>query len=201
MYTFLFLFVTTLSFGQSLNYLDGGVEDIISKKLEAKSIKYKELYFKGNNSYYIDNKFKIILSNTFSAIELNRKGKKILFSQMTKDKKNIFLNLDNVFCLNYNKEIYYILEFTTLNQGVSNNTFNLIVTKDKILFKQWNSSGDGISNAFGVLNHKLFLLNQIRDSINYYELRNERMIYKSNFSTKIKIDSLWQVYVPVNYKF
>ncbi|OXG08921.1 hypothetical protein, partial [Flavobacterium araucananum] len=97
----------------------------------------------------------------------------------------------------------YVIEFKTLNQGVGANTYNVIFSKNRkrILFKQWNSSGNGISNAFGLSNNNLFVLNQIRDSINYYEFRNEKIKYKPNYSSMIKIDSLGQLCVRQGYKF
>ncbi|WDF57658.1 hypothetical protein PQ462_13115 [Flavobacterium sp. KACC 22758] len=129
--------------------------------------------------------------------------KKIYFLKLQKRKKNISLNLEDVFCLKFNKDSFYIFEFKTFNQGVNSNTYNIIYSnrKEKILFKKWNSSGNGISNAFGVRKSNLFLLNQIRDSINYYELRDEKIIYKANNSTNIKIDTLGKICVRQDYKF
>ncbi|WP_165569395.1 hypothetical protein [Flavobacterium suncheonense] len=71
----------------------------------------------------------------------------------------------------------------------------------EILFKQWNSSGRGLENAIGISNKKVFILNQLRDSINYYELNNKSLIYKPSNSVKVKIDSLGNVCVPDSYKF
>lgn len=202
MYNFLFLLVTSFCFGQSYNCL-GSVEEIISNKLNVKAIKYKQLNHNGIKSYIVENKVKISLSNISSFMELMGKNKRISFSQMTKDKKNIFLDLENVFYLKYKKEILYIFEFKTLHQGIGTNTYNVVYSESRkrILFKKWNSSGNGISNAFGVSNNNLFVLNQIRDSINYYELRNERIIYKHNYSSIIEIDSLGKICVRPGYKF
>ncbi|PWJ99909.1 hypothetical protein BC749_103290 [Flavobacterium araucananum] len=204
MYKLLLLLVTSFCFGQSFNCLGGGgVEEIISNKLELKTIKYRQRNHNGIKLYIVDNKFKIHLSNTSSFIALIGENRKMSFSQMTKDKKNIFLNLEEIFYFKYKKEILYVIEFKTLNQGVGANTYNVIFSKNRkrILFKQWNSSGNGISNAFGLSNNNLFVLNQIRDSINYYEFRNEKIKYKPNYSSMIKIDSLGQLCVRQGYKF
>lgn len=200
MYKFLFLLVSSLSFGQSIKCLDG-IEDIISNKVTVNSVKYTQLNNHGIESYIIDNKVRVYLSNTSSFIRLNKKSKKISFSQTNKNKQNIFLNLDDVFSINFNKKKIYILQFRTLHQGIGDNTFNIIASNNRILLKKWNSSGTGISNAFGIRNHNLFFLNQIRDSLNYYELNNERLILKSKYSTNIKIDSLGQVCLLKDYKF
>lgn len=143
------------------------------------------------------------MSKSNSLIELIKKNKTISFSQLTKDKENIFLDLENVFYLNYKKEILYIFEFKTLYQGIGVTTLSVVFSENskRILFEKWNSSGNGISNAFGISNNNLFVLNQIRDSINYYEFRNEKFFYKPNYSSKIKIDSLGQVCVQQDYKF
>jgi hypothetical protein len=203
MYNFLFLLVTSFCFGQSYNCLEEGIGEIISNKVELKSIKYKQLNYEREKKYIVDSKVKISLSNTSSFIELLGKKRKMSFSQMTKEDKNIFLNLENVFYLKYNKEILYIFEFKTLYQGIGSNTYNVIFSKNKgeILFKQWNSSGNGISNSFGISKNKLFVLNQIRDSISYYELKNMIITYQHNSSSLIKIDSLGKVCVQNGYKF
>lgn len=203
MYKLLFLLVSPFCFGQSYNCFEIGVEEIISNKVEVKVIKYKQQNYNGIRSFSIDNKVKISLSNKSSLFEIFGQSKKISFSQITQERKNIFLNLEDIFCLKFKKEILYIFEFKTFNQGVSSNTYNLIYSENRkrILFKQWNSSGNGISNAFGVRKSNLFLLNQIRDSINYYELRNEEVVYKEHYSSNIKIDSLGQICVKQGYKF
>lgn len=198
----LFLLVTSVCFGQSYNCFNGNLDEIISNKLELKHVKYKQQNHNRIRSYNIDNKVKISLSNQSSFLKLP-KSKKITFSQMTKEKRNISLNLEDAFYLKFKKEIFYIFEFRTFNQGIGSNTYNLIYSdsKKRILFKQWNSSGNGISNAFGVRKSNLFLLNQIRDSINYYELRNDRIIYQAENSSNIKTDSLGQICVRQDYKF
>ncbi|KQB40455.1 hypothetical protein [Flavobacterium aquidurense] len=203
MYNFLFLLVTSFCFGQSYNCLEEGIGEIISNKVELKSMKYKQLNYEREKKYIVDSKVKISLSNTSSFIELIGKKRKMSFSQMTKNGKNIFLNLEDVFYLKYKKEILYIFEFKTLYQGIGINTYNVIFSKNKgeILFKQWNSSGNGISNSFGISKNKLFVLNQIRDSINYYELKNKIIKYQHNYSSLIKIDSLGKVCVQNGYKF
>ncbi|GEM_PF-2210888 len=148
-------------------------------------------------------KLKFIYLINLHFLQLQKKVKKIYFLKLQKRKKNISLNLEDVFCLKFNKDSFYIFEFKTFNQGVNSNTYNIIYSnrKEKILFKKWNSSGNGISNAFGVRKSNLFLLNQIRDSINYYELRDEKIIYKANNSTNIKIDTLGKICVRQDYKF
>lgn len=203
MYKFLFLLVTSFCFAQSYDCLEGGIEEIISNKLELKSLKYKQLNHGREKKYIVNNKIKISLSNTSSFIELIGRKRKMSFSQMTKEGKNIFLNLEDVFYLKYKNEILYIFEFKTLHQGIGINTYNVIFSKNRgeILFKQWNSSGNGISNSFGVLNNNLFVLNQIRDSVSYYQLKNKKIIYQLNYSSIIKIDTLGQVCVNKGYKF
>lgn len=202
MYNFLFLLVTSVCFGQSYNCL-GSIEEIISNKLDVKPLKYKLLNHNGVKTYIVDHKVKISLSKSNSLIELIKKNKTISFSQLTKDKENVFLDLENIFYLKYKKEILYIFEFKTLYQGIGVTTLSVVFSENskRILFEKWNSSGNGISNAFGISNNNLFVLNQIRDSINYYEFRNEKFFYKRNYSSKIKIDSLNQICVPEHYKF
>lgn len=205
MYKFLFLFITTFCLGQSLTCFEeaDGVQEIITNKVALKHLKYRKEKYNYEQSYSIDNNVKLFLSSTSSFIQLIKENKKISFSEKTKDKKNIFFKLEDIYYLKYKKETLYIFEFRTVYQGLDRMTFNVIFSRNKktILFKKWNSSGDGISNAFGISNNQLFLLNQIRDSINYYQLITTRFKYNSNNSCVIKNDSTGKICMKYGYKF
>jgi|GEM_PF-1777283 len=91
-----FLLLLSFCFGQSYNCLEDGIEEIVSNKLEIKNINYKQRNYNKISLYTISNKIQIVLSNEDSFIKLIGNGKKISIAQITKDRKNVFLNLENV---------------------------------------------------------------------------------------------------------
>lgn len=195
----LFVFQT-----QSNKVLEDGVEELISNSINVKSVDYKNINEKGQKICIVNNSIKSVISkNKFYFQLINEKDKLVLNNKQVD--LNIDLEIEDVTSFKYKKQLFYIFQFKTLKQGIRRLKFNVILSEKRkkidVMFCKWNSSDKGITNSIGVFNKKLFVLNQIRDSISYYELFNEKFIYKPKNSVKFKLDSLQRICVPHDYKF
>ncbi|RFS18679.1 hypothetical protein DVR12_26910 [Chitinophaga silvatica] len=193
-----FLFI----YNKEYKCLDDGLQDIISQRLNCRSLSYDVERINNGFLYVLPQKnVKIYLSNNPSKDFIQIDDNKMPITRNT-NFRDVIYELQDIRKFKYLGKKYYLFSMNPM-LGKNGQTVNIIInaaTKGNahIIFNEVNYNDD-LATSIGINKGELFLLNQQIDSVHYFGLKGGRFKYDKNRSVKCKYDSTYKVCVPIGY--